>query len=97
MNEVAERKLVFEDSRGNRFIVRSAIGVPVKISSHDYTCKVILDGFLENLEEIHGVDSIQSLSLALKFQKQLLENFRSSGGKIFIEDGSSEVDLGSYY
>ncbi len=43
---------------------------------------------------VHGVNSLQALSLAIRLARQLLRDFVARGGRLYLcEDGSGEVDV----
>ena len=85
---LAERTLFAIDKDLNEFEIHIAIGKPyIPAESDFWACPVSVDGLHNNLHDIYGVDSWQSLQLALKLVRVLLEDFVEKGGKMFFEKG----------
>jgi hypothetical protein len=98
MNEViAQRKMVFENKNGERKSITIRIGKPYPVSDSEWACPVALDGFYENLRDVHGIDSLQSLSLAISLARQLLLGFEEDGGHFFFEEGTDPIAVSEIF
>ena len=84
---VAERELVGETSAGGRFPIRIRIGKPYPASDIDWACPVTVEGMEWPFPDMHGVDSLQALTLALNFARHSLEDFLKKGGALFWPEG----------
>lgn len=58
------------------------IGTPYAVSEGEWRCPVALPGWHDNLRDIAGVDSLQSLTLALRTAHTLLGHFEAEGGQL---------------
>ncbi|MCD6385241.1 hypothetical protein J7M23_05630 [Candidatus Sumerlaeota bacterium] len=88
---IAEIKLFSLTPTGERQPLRIAIGKPYKIDATSWGCPVALDGLYKNLHDAVGVDSWQSLNLAIALLQNLLKNYLKDGKKLFREEGGKEV------
>jgi hypothetical protein len=87
VNEVvAERELVGEAAGRGRFAVRIRIGKPYS-SDVDWACPVTVEGVDWPFPDMHGIDSLQALTLALQFARHAIENFLQKGGTLFWPEG----------
>ena len=87
VNEVvAERELIGEAAGRGRFPVRIRIGKPYP-SDVDWACPVTVEGVDWPFPDMHGVDSLQALTLALQFARHALESFLQKGGTLFWPEG----------
>ena len=90
MNEVvAERELIGETVARGRFPVRIRIGKPYPASDVDWACPVAVEGMEWPFPDMHGVDSLQALTLALYIARQSLEDFLEKGGTLFWPEGEA--------
>jgi hypothetical protein len=92
-NIIASRKVKAVDSKGKAFNLEIVIGLPFQVSQDEWTCPVSLEGLYKHRGPIFGVDSLQALMLAIKFVKDLLEDFFEKGGNIYWFDDSKPVSL----
>lgn len=92
-NIVASRKLKAVDSAGKTFDLTIVIGLPFEVGQDEWACPVSLEGLYKQRGPIFGVDSFQALMLAIKFVKDLLEDFYEKGGKIYWSDDSKPILL----
>jgi hypothetical protein len=79
---IAERKLVFRDGRRRR-AVRIRIGCPVRgpAEADPWACPVAVDGLpFGDVRAIYGVDSLQSLLLAVLFLVRTLPVLAKKAG-----------------
>jgi hypothetical protein len=88
MKEImAERELIGESAARGRFPVRVRIGKPYPASNVDWACPVGVERMEWRFPGMHGVDSLQALTLALYLARQSPEDFIEKGGKLFWADG----------
>lgn len=83
---------------GEPFQVRVEIGRPY-LSSEDpeeWKCPVSVQGLHPQLPDISGVDSLQSLCLAIRLAFDLLHAFRENGGLLMDSDGAESTNLEAY-
>ena len=103
MSYVASVLLVAVDQAGKRTPVEFRVGAPERVSSSEWRCHVSLDGLRDGLGSVHGVDSMQALSLALGLAANLLRQFVARGGRLTYADPESmsveegEWPLESYF
>lgn len=84
---VAERELIGETAVRGRFPVRIRIGKPYPANDLDWACPVKVEGMEWPFPDMHGVDSLQALTLALYLARQSLEDFLQKGGSLFWPEG----------
>lgn len=82
---------------GERIEVVVAIGHPYRASAGDWVCPVDISGLNGDLAEIHGIDSLQALALAIRFVGERFEAFVAGGGRILHPSTGESVDLDSYF
>jgi hypothetical protein len=98
MNEtIAERKMIFENKNGERKPITIRIGKPYPISDSEWACPVALDGLYKSLADQHGVDSLQSLNLAIRLAQQLLSYLEEEGGHFFFEEGAGPIAVSEIF
>jgi hypothetical protein len=59
--------------------------MPYPCDEGDWACPVSLTPLFNQLPDIHGVDSFQALSLAVKLIHSLLEDFVEKVGTLFLD------------
>jgi hypothetical protein len=82
---------------GERVEVVVAIGHPYPTSEGDWACPVEIDGLHGDLAEIHGIDSLQVICLAIRVVRERLEAFVAEGGRILHPTTEENVALESYF
>jgi hypothetical protein len=98
MNEtIAERKMIFENKNDERKSITIRIGKPYRVSNSEWACPVALDGLYKNLADQYGIDSLQSLNLAMRLAQQLLSNLEEDGGHFFFEEGTSPIAVSEIF
>jgi hypothetical protein len=98
MNEtIAERKIVFENKSGERKSITIRIGKPYAVGDSEWACPVALDGLYKDLHDQHGIDSLQSLNLAIGLARQLLSYLEEEGGRFFLEEGSAPIAVAEMF
>jgi uncharacterized protein DUF6968 len=88
---IASTNLIAVGPDGERSSVQFRIAAPVQLSPEEWECAVALDGLLADPPSIFGVDSMQALSLAWRFAKNILERFEASGGHLEDPTGDQFV------
>ncbi len=94
---VAEREVVFENKDGERKLITIRIGKPYPISGSEWACPVALDGLYKGLHDQYGIDSLQSLNLAIHLARQLLSYLEEDGGCFFLEEGSAQIAVADIF
>ena len=79
------------------FEIRAMVGMPYKHESGDWACPVALEGLHGRLHDIYGVDSWQSLVLAMNLVGNLLTYFVEDGGKLYREKGDGEISVAELF
>src|SRR5262245_9666671 len=82
---------------GERIEVTVAIGHPYPTISGDWACPVEIDGLHGRLADMHGIDSLQALCLAIRLAGRLLHAFEASGGRILDPATEEAVTLDGYF
>lgn len=82
---------------GERIEVVVAIGHPYPTSEGNWACPVEVDGLHGDLAEIHGIDSLQALCLAIRLVGERLAAFVADGGRILHSSTGESVALESYF
>ena len=92
---IAQREFIAVDSNDRKFSIVIKIGKPYLYGDNQgWACPVALEGLHKKLGDIRGVDSYQSLALAVKFVKMLLEHFIEKGCRLFfLEDDDSPINI----
>ncbi|HMQ04244.1 MAG TPA: DUF3658 domain-containing protein [Pyrinomonadaceae bacterium] len=94
---VAETVLYSVDKDGRQFDIGVMIGQPYEHELGDWACPVALVGLHGRFPDIHGIDSFQSLTLALRLIGNLLTVFVEDGGKLYREKGGDEMSVGELF
>ena len=99
---IANLEVICVRSSGERFPVLIEIGRPYMVrdgkGSDCARCPVAMRGLHDKLSDIAGEDTFQALTLALKFTRLMLEQFREKGGRVlFSEDGETDFDFNVYF
>jgi len=98
MNEIiAERTMVFENKSGERKSITIRIGKPYPVSNSEWACPVALDGLYKNLADQYGIDSLQSLNLAMSLAQQLLSSLEEDGGHFFFEERTGPIAVSEIF
>lgn len=94
---IAERKFKGVKSDGTSLIIHLGIGLPYKTKKGHWACPVSIAGLYYKLADQCGEDSLQSLLLAIKLCKTLLEGFIQDGGKIYSMEENLKVDVNELF
>ena len=89
--------MVFENKDAERKLITIQIGKPYPISGSEWACPVALDGLYKDLHDQHGIDSLQSLNLAIRLAQQLLSYLEEDGGRFFLEEGSTPISVAEMF
>jgi hypothetical protein len=77
---IAGRKLVAEHPEKGKFSIHVRIGRPnSELDGARWACPVLLDGLDRRGSDIRGIDSLQSLTLAMLFARTTLQSFVDGG------------------
>ena len=90
---IAAKEMVCMKPSGEKFLVTIRVGKPYRLSDMEWACPVEAEGLCGKLVDIHGVDSFQSLILAIRLLYQLLKSFTENGGRVFWANGKDELIL----
>ena len=94
MPTIAKRELIGQRADGERFNIVMHLGEPYQESDVSWACPVGLDGIDRRLPDIRGIDSWQSLLLAISLVRSRLEHFVETGGKLYwLDQPSLEIAL----
>lgn len=87
-------------TEGEALIIKVAIRTPEpdpKSANGDWRCKVKLAG-LSDKTFIYGIDSLQALSLAIKYVEAELRAFPDAGWQFYLPDHPNHpIDVGACY
>ncbi len=73
------------------------IGQPYAASADEWRCPVAVHGLHDRLADIAGVDSLQSLTLALRLVHKLLSHFEAAGGQLLDPKTRMAFSQQSYF
>jgi len=90
---IAERTIYAVSEDGHGFEIRLMIGKPYQTDSGEWACPLALSGLHDRLHDMYGIDSWQSMIVAIRLMKLLLGFFIEAGGKLFTEQGCDEISL----
>jgi hypothetical protein len=90
---IAERELMLIQPSGMESVVTIRIGRPYKVDDLQWSCPVIIEGFHKKLADQSGNDSFQSLMLAQKLIRDLLNCHIEDGGQILSAKDRSPIDI----
>jgi hypothetical protein len=94
---IAGKTIYAIDADGRGFEIHLMVGKPYPHEHGDWACPLALEGLHGRFPDIRGVDSWQSLVLALKLSRNLLEYFVEDGGKLYWEKGGEEISVDELY
>ncbi len=91
---IAKTTFVGARPDGHKFEITVEIGQPYD-SPEGWKCPVRLQGLYNHLPDARGEDAVQALCLAVCLAFDLLSEFKTNGGKLFLK-GGGEVPLEAY-
>ena len=83
MTLIAERRWFAVAPDGEEFDLIIRLGQPYPATNASWACPLTLEGLHKKLPDIHGIDSLQAIELAMKLAADLVCSFAEKGGKIF--------------
>ena len=88
-NQIAYMSVFGQRPGEESFEITVEIGLPYRCGEEpeDWACSVAVRPLYQNLRDVHGQDSLQSLCLAISLVRYLLQDFREKGGYIIHENG----------
>lgn len=92
-DQVASVSFLWVDEKGREHSVRGIVGKPSPIAGDQWACSYVLEGALDQGEEIVGGDSIQALSLALYGLYHDLIRLLENGGRLLNPKTREPFDL----
>lgn len=97
-NWIAETNLYCVDEKNGEFDLPVKISVPKQVEENRYATQIDMGIVIQGIDPIVGVDSFQSLCLAVSFVKTVLEKYRENGGKVFWGRQSEDeiIDIEKY-
>ena len=82
---VATRTLVGRVPTRGEFDITASVGMPYRCEGGDWACPVSLRPLFDDLADIHGIDSLQALRLAIELVHTLMQDFIQKGGALFLD------------
>lgn len=95
-NIIASRKILSVALNGEERPFHISIGCPYQAGQDEWACPVAIDGLMDKLPDIHGIDSFQSLVLAIKLIGRLLQQFLDDGGMLYWSTDGDELTVHSF-
>lgn len=92
MDVIVERDLHCKTLSGDTLAITIKISTP-KLEGDQWHNDIAIDGLLDNIYHVSGVDSFQSMCLAFAFVRNILAKFTEAGGILCWSDQSGELDL----
>jgi len=93
MTLIAERRWFAVAPDGEEFDLIIRLGQPYPATNASWACPLTLEGLHKKLPDIHGIDSLQAIELAMKLAADLVCSFAEKGGKIFWSRDGDQVSL----
>lgn len=84
--------MIFRKKDGEHIVSEIQIGAPYKKDDWEWACDIEVPG-IQKRTPVHGVDSFQSLILALNVLKTILEKFEKHGGTILFPDDKERISV----
>ena len=78
---LVEREIICIDKAGHEKRITVFIGIPYK-NGNAWACPIEIKNLYKKLLDVVGVDSFQSLMLAIELIRSLLEDYVYQGGKL---------------
>lgn len=97
---VATLQLVEVSPNGQRVPAKVQIGKPFREANGSWACPILIATGDERIRHIRGEDSMQALSLAVRFVGGTLQSARDRGGRLPCQgEGSEDGDfpLNAYF
>jgi hypothetical protein len=94
---IAERRIFAISAKSEKLMLHIAVGQPYQVDDVSWACPVSIEGLYAKLHDAVGTDSWQALGLAIGLARQLLGYFLEDGGKLYWEEGGSEMTLNDLF
>jgi hypothetical protein len=91
--QVASVSFIWVDAKGTERTVNGIVGKPYQLGDDRWSCPYVIDGALEQGQDIAGGDSIQALSLALYGLYHDLIRLLGDGGRLLNPRTREPFDL----
>lgn len=92
-DQIASVSFIWVDAKGAEHSVTGIIGKPYPMGDDQWSCPYVLEGALEQGQDIAGSDSIQALSLALYGLYHDLIRLLGDGGRLLNPKTREPFDL----
>ena len=89
MEGIAETEIRMKSPNGDSRLIRIQIGKPYSISPEESACPISMIGLYPNVQDIHGLDTFQSLALALEFVRITIRKWEEKGFKFEFPHGGT--------
>jgi len=89
---IAERTFDLEMPTGKRVRFTASFG-PIYQAGEDYRCPVRFFGWVDSPPDIHGIDSLQALLLAVNLSNSILKSLIERGGRVLYPDTDIDFPL----
>ena len=90
-------ELICVRPNGERVTVTVAVGHPYPTMEGDWACPVEIARLDGRLTDVHGMDSLQALCLAIELVGSRLASFVAEGGRILDPKTGKDVELDTYF
>jgi hypothetical protein len=91
--QIASVSFIWVDAKGREHPVTGIVGKPYPIGDDHWSCSYVVDGALDQGQEIAGGDSMQALSLALYGLYHDLIGLLRDGGRLLNPKTREPFDL----
>ena len=89
MEIIAEMKIQMKSPEGNSRPISVQIGRPYSISPDESACPISMVGLYPKIRDICGIDTFQSLALALEFVRITIRKWEEKGFKFEFPHGGT--------
>jgi len=90
-------ELICVRPNGEHLTVTVAVGHPYPTMEGDWACPVEIARLHGRLTDVHGIDSLQALCLAIKLVGRVLASFVAEGGCIRDPKTGKDFELDTYF
>lgn len=95
-NLIAQVSVKCVSPSGEEFAGVIGVGAPVQQKTGEYGCAIVLPPDYDS-KMIFGEDSLQSLSLALRFAADQINSHLAKGWKFLYPDSDDVIPFGAYF
>ena len=93
---IAHLELTRVRTNGQRTLISVKVGPPYKTIEGAWRTPVEIHGLDDRLADIYGVDSLQSLCLAIRLVKARLESAIADGDRL-VDSEDSDIPFDAYF